>query len=70
MKPFARDPFSLMGFHRLLIGTAIAACLFFGAWALYHNESDNTLGAVLTAAISWLLAIGLTVYLVRIRGKK
>gem|GEM_PF-3166175 len=70
MKPFAKDPFSLMTFHRVLIGTAIAACLFYGIWELVRNGEVDASGAILRGAISWLLAGCLLWYLWRIRRKK
>jgi hypothetical protein len=70
MKPFARDPFTLMAFHRLLISTAVAACLFFGVWQIYRNYDLSPVWAVVKAIIAWVLAVGLVVYLVRIRGKR
>ena len=70
MKPFARDPFSLMTFHRVLIGTMVAACIFFGGWQLYYRYADRPVGAITGAVIAWLIAIGLVIYLVRIRGKR
>jgi hypothetical protein len=70
MKPFARDPFSLMTFHRVLIGIAVAACIFYGAWELYHNYATEPGGAIMRAIIAWAISIGLVVYLVRIRGKR
>jgi hypothetical protein len=70
MKPFARDPFSLMTFHRVLIGTMVAACIFFGGWQLYYQYATQPAGAIVRAIIAWVIAIGLVVYLVRIRGKR
>lgn len=70
MKPFAKDPFSLMTFHRVLIGTAILACLFYGVWELIRNGGNDPGGASLRGAISWVLGGCLAVYLWRIRGKK
>ena len=70
MKPFARDPFSLMTFHRVLIGTMVAMCIFYGGWQLYHKYATQPGNAILQAIIAWAIAIGLVVYLVRIRGKR
>jgi hypothetical protein len=70
MKPFARDPFTLMGFHRVLIGTAVAAAIFYGSWELYRNFGTHPAGAALRASIAWALAILMLVYLVRIRRSK
>ena len=66
MKPFARDPFSLINFHRVLIGVAITACAGYGIWEITRGSS----GAVPRAAVAWILAILLTIYLWRIRFKK
>jgi hypothetical protein len=70
MKPFARDPFTLMGFHRVLIGTAVAAAIFYGSWELYRNHAAEPTGATVRAVIAWILALVMVVYMVRIRGKK
>jgi hypothetical protein len=70
MKPFAKDPFSLMAFHRVLIGVAVASCIFYGAWEIYRNYSHEPAGALVRALIAWALAAALFIYLLRIRGRK
>jgi len=70
MKPFEKDPFSLMTFHRVLIGSGVAICLFYGGWEFARNYSKDPGGVVLRAVIAWVLAILLILYLWRIRGKK
>lgn len=60
---------SLLSFHRFLIVTAIAFCLGFAAWELrayLHFGADGT--AVLVAGTFAVLAVALTVYLVRLRS--
>jgi hypothetical protein len=70
MKPFEKDPFTLMTFHRVLIGSGVAMCLFYGGWEFARNFATDPAAVVVRASISWLIAIGLVVYLWRIRGKK
>ena len=70
MKPFEKDPFTLMTFHRVLIGTGTAMCVFYGGWELQRNYPTDPSGAILRAIIAWIIAIGLVIYLWRIRGKK
>ncbi len=68
MKRMRRDPFTLMTFHRVLIGSATAACIFFGVWQIIHAEDDRG-GSIAFAILSWLVASALIVYLWRIRKK-
>lgn len=71
MKRFAKDPFSLMAFHRVLIGTAVAACLFYGAMEFFKNVGGGgPQSAILRGSVAWLLAAGLVFYLWRMRKKK
>lgn len=71
MKRFAKDPFSLIAFHRVLIGTAVAACLFYGAMEFFRNVGGGETGdAVIRGSVAWLLAAGLVFYLWRIRRRK
>lgn len=60
---------SLVAFHRVLILTAIAFCLGFSAWELAaYRSSGGGAGSVLLAGLFFVLAAGLTVYLVRLRS--
>lgn len=59
-----------MTFHRVLIGSGVAICLFYGVWGFIRNYSTDPGGVVLRAVIAWVLAILLVLYLWRIRGKK
>ena len=60
---------SLVAFHRVLILTAIAFCLGFSAWELVAWRSAGSgAGSVLLAGLFFVLAAGLTVYLVRLRS--
>lgn len=70
MKLFERDPFSLMTFHRVLIGAAVLMCIFYGAWEIARNYAADPGAVIVRSAIAWLIAIGLVVYLWRIRRKK
>ena len=65
MKPFARDPFSLMGFHRVLIALALAFAIGLGWWMLAHRSDGH--GGVVGAVISWAVAAVLIVYFWNIR---
>jgi hypothetical protein len=69
MKRMQRDPFTLMTFHRVLIGSATAACIFFGIWQILHID-DGRGGSIAFGVVSWLVAGGLIVYLWRIRNKQ
>ncbi|MDX1673387.1 MAG: hypothetical protein R3314_01200 [Longimicrobiales bacterium] len=59
---------SLIAFHRVLILTAIAFCLGFSAWQLFASTTGSGTARVLVAALFFGLAVGLTVYLVRLRS--
>jgi hypothetical protein len=69
MALFRKDPFTLMAFHRVLISTAVLGALFYGAMELIRNSAADPGGAILRAAIAFLVAVGLIVYLVKIRGR-
>ncbi|MFQ5678664.1 MAG: hypothetical protein ACE5HP_04325 [Gemmatimonadota bacterium] len=57
---------SLIGFHRVLIGTAILFCLGFGAWAgAAFLDAGATLDLVL-AILFGLAAVSLSYYLLRL----
>jgi hypothetical protein len=70
MKLFEKDPFSLMTFHRVLIGSGVAMCLFYGGWEFARNYHNDPGGVILRAAIAWIIALLLVLYLWRIRRKK
>ncbi|MEO5929415.1 MAG: hypothetical protein ABIR47_05750 [Candidatus Kapaibacterium sp.] len=70
MKPFTRDPFSLMTFHRVLITVATLASLFYAGWELFRNNGHDPAGALIRASIALVLALGLGLYLWWIKGKK
>jgi hypothetical protein len=55
---------SLIGFHKLLIATAILFCALFAAW---QGVIFTRTGAVLNAASFALAAAGLTYYLANLR---
>ena len=59
---------SLISFHRVLILTGIAFCLGFSAWQLFAPTAGTGAARVLLAALFFGLAVGLTVYLVRLRS--
>lgn len=59
---------SLLSFHRFLILAAIAFCLGYAAWELRaYLRLDADASAVLVAGVFALLAVGLSVYLARLR---
>ncbi len=68
-KLFAKDPFTLIAFHRLLIACGILACVGFGVWELTANRQRGTTGAIVGAVVSFALAVALGFYLRKIRGK-
>lgn len=70
MKPFAKDPFSLMAFHKVFIVTAIAASLFYGFWEISRNASSEPGGAYLRASIAFGISVGLVAYLWNLRRKR
>lgn len=54
---------SLVGFHRVLIGTAVLFCAFFGVWeAMAYGREGAILDLVLAIAFG-LGAVGLATYL-------
>ncbi len=69
MKPFARDPFSLMAFHRVLIVSAVLLCLIYGTLELVRKIPVDPVGAVVRASIAFVIALGLVYYLRRL-GRK
>lgn len=62
-KPFRKDPFTLLGFHKVLISTAVLACLFFAGWQFVVNSKHDGSSAYLSGAIAVVLAAGLIWYL-------
>ncbi len=70
MAAFRRDPFSLMTFHRVLISVATLGAIFYGIWEIYRNHAVDPTGAIMRAAVAFLVAIGFVIYLLRIRGRK
>ena len=59
---------SLVGFHRVLILTAIAFCLGFAGWELgAYTDGGGTADALLAFVFAGM-AVALTVYLVRLRS--
>ncbi len=59
---------NLIGFHRLLIVTAIAFCLGFAGWELNDYVREGGTGTLVLAAIFVALGLGLTVYLMRLKS--
>lgn len=71
MKRFAKDPFSLMAFHRVLISFSALACVFYGVMEFFYKVGGGgAASAILRGSVAWLLAAGLIFYLWRIRGRK
>lgn len=54
----------VVGFHRFLISAAILFCFGYGVWELvrYAEDAAGT-GALVTAGIFFVLAVGLGYYL-------
>lgn len=59
---------SLVAFHRFLIAAAIAFCLGFAGWELRAFVVDGGSARLLLAGLFTLLALGLVVYLIRLRS--
>lgn len=60
---------SLLAFHRVLILVAIAFCLGFSGWELRTAMSPEGAPANVVLAVTFaILAVGLTVYLARLRS--
>lgn len=62
-----RDPFTLLAFHRVLIVTAILACIGYGIRAIVRADEG---ASALQATIAWGLAGGLIAYFVKIRRRR
>ena len=62
-----RDPFTLIAFHRVLIVTAILACIGYGIRAFVRSNEGPVAVQVIVA---WGLAAGLVAYFVKIRGRR
>ena len=58
-----RGHMSIVAFHRVLIGAAIAFCGFYAAWELARYLAAGDGSRILLAAVFGLLAVGLGVYL-------
>jgi hypothetical protein len=57
---------SLVAFHRVLITTGIVFCFGFAAWEVRVWRATQGMGALLLAAVFFLLGIGLVLYLRRL----
>jgi len=57
---------SLIGFHRLLIVTAIAFCAGFGVWELRVFTREGRLSTIALGITFLVLAVALTFYLRRL----
>ena len=54
---------SLIGFHRVLIGTGIAFCFGFAAWELAHYWVVGDPGSLALGLVFVTFGVGLSVYL-------
>jgi hypothetical protein len=52
----------LLTVHRIFIVTAILLALFYGGWELYGFTQDGRRGALLSGAVSIIIAIALVRY--------
>ncbi|MEN8145150.1 MAG: hypothetical protein ABFS14_09385 [Gemmatimonadota bacterium] len=58
---------SIIGFHKVLISTAIVFCLLFAGWEIGRYENGGGTSALVLAAVFFLLSIGLVVYLINLK---
>jgi hypothetical protein len=62
-----RDLFTLLGFHRVLIVTAVLACFGYGVRAILRADNGSS---PWEAVVAWGLAGALLVYFWNIRHKR
>lgn len=53
----------MVNFHRLLISTAIAFCLFFAVWGFREYRATGTTWAIASCVAFALFAVGFSIYL-------
>ncbi|MFQ6046022.1 MAG: hypothetical protein ACE5PT_06650 [Gemmatimonadales bacterium] len=57
----------MIGFHRLLIGTAIAFFALFAVWAILEGRSSESTLLMVLGVLSGAVALGLAYYLKNLR---
>lgn len=57
---------SLIAFHRFLISAGIVFCLGFAGWEVAEFTRTRSTGALVLAAVFFLLGVGLAWYLSRL----
>jgi len=62
-------PMSLKYFHILFIIASIGLCFFFAWWAFGEYQEKQSPGYLITAAVSFLISVGLIVYAVKFAKK-
>jgi hypothetical protein len=50
-------------FHKVLIGTAIAFCVFFAGWGWHEYQRSHTTWSLASAVAFAVFAVGFAVYL-------
>ena len=58
---------SIIGFHKVLISTAIAFCLLFAGWQVGRYENGGGASALIIATVFLFLSIGLAIYLINLK---
>ena len=53
----------LLTMHKILITTAITGGTLFGAWSVYSWSQTGDITALVTAALSGLITVGMGLYL-------
>ncbi len=53
----------MITFHRVLISTAIAFCLFFAAWGWQEHQRSHTAWSLAASIAFAIFAVGFAVYL-------
>ena len=69
----AESSMSIVGFHRVLIGAAIAFCAFYAAWEFAQYQADGDGSRIVLGIVFAVLAVALGVYLAllgRFLGRK
>jgi hypothetical protein len=54
---------NLLAVHKVMIATAIVACVLFAAWAAWMSASRGSLAHVALSAVALVAALGLGAYL-------
>ena len=60
----------LLTAHRILIGSAVALFVYYGLWELHGWRAAGAGGGGIRAAVSFILAAGLAIYLLSLRTRR